>query len=292
MWRAPPRVKAPPFHLGTGDVVASIRPARVAELAGSGAQRDTFTVRDDGTISIPGAGRVQVAGRTISEAETDVFDALARGQRNPAVLLEVVAYNSKHVAVGGQVATSVVVPLTVAPLTPGQAIAAAGGLTTRDRELGTIRIYRSWDLYQIPLRDNLARPEFRQLVLLNGDAVFSDTSYDLDRALKFYRDQIEVICLNLQAKGAALAELEQEVGLRGAELTETLGNITVRSQLGAEQRGIVDRGPYGTAALRYCFHPGAAHHDLGSGAGSIPTLAGQCGVGRGKWLTRPALHRI
>ncbi len=249
-------------------------------------------MRDDGTISIPGAGRVQVAGRTISEAETDVFDALARGQRNPAVLLEVVAYNSKHVAVGGQVATSVVVPLTVAPLTPGQAIAAAGGLTTRDRELGTIRIYRSWDLYQIPLRDNLARPEFRQLVLLNGDAVFSDTSYDLDRALKFYRDQIEVICLNLQAKGAALAELEQEVGLRGAELTETLGNITVRSQLGAEQRGIVDRGPYGTAALRYCFHPGAAHHDLGSGAGSIPTLAGQCGVGRGKWLTRPALHRI
>ncbi len=188
--------------------------------------------------------------------------------------------------------TPVVVPLAVAPLTLGQAIAAVGGLTTRDRELGTIRIYRSGDLYQIPLRDYLARPEFRQLVLLNGDAVFFGTSYDLDRALAFYRDQIEVISLNRQAKGAALAELEQEVGLRRAELTESLGNFTVRSQLGAEQRGIVDRGPYGTAALRYCFHPGTADHDLGSGAGSIPTLARQCGVGRGKWLTRPALHRI
>ncbi|WP_170588849.1 polysaccharide biosynthesis/export family protein [Ruegeria arenilitoris] len=170
--RAPPRVKAPPYHLGPGDMVAIIRPARVAELAGAGAQRDTFTARDDGTISIPDAGRVQVPGRTISEAETTVS-------------LEVVVYNSKHVAVGGLVATPVVVPLTVTPLTLGQAIAAAGGLTTRDRELGTIRIYRSGDLYKIPLRNYLARPDFRQLVLLNGDAVFADTSYDLDRLLRF-----------------------------------------------------------------------------------------------------------
>ncbi len=58
------------------------------------------------------------------------------------------------------------------------------------------------------LRDYLARPEFRQLVLLNGDAVFADTSYDLDRALVFHSDQIEVISLNRQAKGADLAELE------------------------------------------------------------------------------------
>ncbi|WP_170371672.1 hypothetical protein [Ruegeria arenilitoris] len=99
-------------------------------------------------------------------------------------------------------------PLTVASLTLGQAIAAAGRLTTRDRELGTIRIYRSGDLYQIPLRDYLALPDFRQLVLLNGDAVFADTSYDLDRALVFHSDQIEVISLNRQAKGAVLAELE------------------------------------------------------------------------------------
>ncbi|WP_170452510.1 hypothetical protein [Ruegeria arenilitoris] len=62
--RAPPRVKAPRFHLGTGDVVAIIRPARVAELAGAGAQPDAFTVRDDSAISILDAVRVQVAGRS------------------------------------------------------------------------------------------------------------------------------------------------------------------------------------------------------------------------------------
>ncbi|WP_170372561.1 hypothetical protein [Ruegeria arenilitoris] len=188
--------------------------------------------------------------------------------------------------------TPIVVPLTVASLTLGQAIAAAGGLTIWDRELGAIRFYRSWDLYRIPLRGYQARPEFRQLVLLSGDAVFADTSYDLDRTLAFYRDQIDIISLNRQAKGAALAELEQEVGLRRAELTESRGNFTVRSQLGAEQRGIVDRGPYGTAPQRYCLHPRTADHDLGSGAGSIPALDGQCGAGRGKWLTRTALHRI
>jgi len=146
--------------------------------------------------------------------------------------------------------TPVVVPLAVAPLTLGQAIAAVGGLTTRNRELGTIRIYRSGDLYQIPLRDYLARPDFRQLVLLNRAAVFADASYDLDRALAFYRDQIDIISLNRQARVAALAELEQEVGLRRAELTESRENFTVRSQLGAEQRGIVDRGPLGTAPQR------------------------------------------
>ncbi|WP_170391491.1 YjbF family lipoprotein [Ruegeria arenilitoris] len=118
----------------------------------------------------------------------------------------------------------------------------AGDLATLDRELGTIRSYRSGDLYQTPLRDYLARPEFRQLVLLNGDAVFADTSHELDRALAFYRDQIVVISRNRQAKGAALAELEQEVGLRRAKLTETRDNFTVRSQLGAKQRDYVYLG--------------------------------------------------
>ncbi len=69
--RAPPPLKAPPYHLGPGDVVAIIRPAGVAELAGAGAQRDTFPVRDDGTTSILDAGRGAADRRFIDTRSGD-----------------------------------------------------------------------------------------------------------------------------------------------------------------------------------------------------------------------------
>ena len=240
--RPPPRVRPPTYHLGVGDVVAIARKTQAAPVPSSVAQRETYTIRDDGSITIPNIGRVRVANRTVSEAETAVFDAFAARQQDPEIALDVVQFNSKHVAVGGLVAAPGLVPVTFAPLTLGQAIAAAGGMTTRDRELGTIRIYRTGDLYQIPVRDYLRRPEYQQLNMLNGDAVFVDTSYDLDRALAFYRNQIDVISLTRQTRGDALFELEQEVGLRRQELADSRDNFSAREQLGAERRDYVYLG--------------------------------------------------
>ena len=171
-----------------------------------------------------------------------MFDAFVSRQIAPAFSLELTGYNSKRVAVGGLVAAPQNIPVTVVPLTLSQAIAAVGGLTTRDRDFGTIRVYRTGDLYQIPIKDYLRRPDLQRLNLLNGDAVYVDTSYDLDRALGFYRDQIDVISLNQQARADALAELDLAVGLRRDELIESRTNFTTRTELGAEQRDYVYLG--------------------------------------------------
>ncbi|MDA7963545.1 polysaccharide biosynthesis/export family protein [Ruegeria sp.] len=233
----PPKVTPPPYRLGIGDTVALVRAA-----PSQGAVREEYTVRSDGTISLPDIGGVQVANRSLRDAEAALFDAFVARQVDPGFSLELTGYNSKRVAVGGLVAAPQNVPVTVVPLTLSQAIAAAGGLTTRDHDYGTIRIYRTGDLYQIPMKDYLDRPDLRRLNLLNGDAVHVDTSYDLDRALGFYRDQIDVISLNRHARADALTELDLAVGLRRDELIESRANFTTRAELGAEQRDYVYLG--------------------------------------------------
>lgn len=237
---APPQVKPPPYRLGAGDTVALLRVS--SGSAGQTAPFEEYTVRSDGTVSIPDIGSVRVANRSLGDAEAALFDAFVARQLDPGFSLELTGYNSKRVAVGGLVATPQNLPITGTPLTLSHAIAAAGGFTTRDRDYGTIRIYRTGDLYQIPMQDYLSRPELQQLNLLNGDAIYVDTSYDLDRALAFYRAQIDVIGLNRQARADALTELDLAVNLRRDELIETRSNFTTRAELGAEPRDYVYLG--------------------------------------------------
>ncbi len=72
-----------------------------------------------------------------------------------------------------------------------------------------------------------------------------------------------------------MAELEQEVGLRRAELTETRKNFTVRSQLGAEQRDYVYLGgeirKNARVPLPYGQHLSLADALFGEGGYSIRT---------------------
>ncbi|WP_174840377.1 polysaccharide biosynthesis/export family protein [Ruegeria sp. HKCCC1038] len=240
--RAPPPVKPPPYRLGVGDELALVRAGPSTLGAQSAPQRETYTIRADGTISVPDIGAVRVSGLSLQDAEAALFDAFVDRQIDPSFALEQTGYNSKRVAIGGLVAAPQNIAVKPVPLTLSQAIAAAGGLSTRDRDYGTIRIYRTGDLYQIPLKDYFARPDLQRLNLLNGDAVYVDTSYDLDRALGFYRDQVDVISLNRQARADALAKLDLAVGLQRDELIESRSNFTARTELGAEARDYVYLG--------------------------------------------------
>lgn len=245
--RAPPQVMPPPYRIGVGDVVTLVTRNSGSENDLSGLlatqnRREGYTVRDDGAISIPDIGPVRIAGLSLKDAEAALFDALIARQIDPAFSLDVAEFNSKRVAVGGRVASPRIVPVALSPLTLGEAITAAGGINMRDREYASIRIYRTGDLYQIPLEDYLRRPDLQRLNLLNGDAVYVDTSYDLDRALKFYRERIDVISLNRQARADALTELDLEVDLRRSQLEETRDNFQDRVKLDAEGRDYIYLG--------------------------------------------------
>lgn len=85
-------------------------------------------VRPDGKISLPLVGDVPAAGRTPMQLAAEITELLKKFVTDPVVDVTVLAVNSKHIFLIGEVMH--VGPL---PITPGmtvlQAIATAGGLT-------------------------------------------------------------------------------------------------------------------------------------------------------------------
>lgn len=92
---------------------------------------------------------------------------------------------------------------------------------------------------QIPLETFHNQPELGNRTLVNGDAIYVDTSYDLDRALDFYKQKIDVISLRSSARGTALSALQTEVGLQHSALEERRKNFEARLKLDAENRDYV-----------------------------------------------------
>ncbi|MFW2588411.1 polysaccharide biosynthesis/export family protein [Sagittula sp. SSi028] len=244
-YRPLPDTPATPYRIGVGDqllLATKSQGSTVEQLTGllaAANQRQGYTVRGDGTIAIPEIGAIEVSGLTQEEAENRLFQALVNAQIDPTFSLEISQFNSQRVAVGGAVRQATVVPITPSDLTLGEALIAAGGPVIEDREFASIRVYRDGTLYQIPYETYVQNPGLKDRLLRNGDAVFVDTTYDLDRALTFYRARVDVISLRTQAKSAAIAALNAEIGLRRAALNEERSNFERRAQLGEDTRDYV-----------------------------------------------------
>lgn len=243
--RPPPRIEATPYRIGIGDVVllatkrADSSAAALAGLLAAQSQRQGYSVRDDGQITLPDIGQVRLVGMTIEEAEMAIFDLLVANQIDPAFSLEVEAFHSQKIAVGGAVKDPQLVPITLVPPTLSEALTAAGGLTVRDRAYASIRLYRDGTLYQIPVETYLATPDLQQRLLMAGDAVFVDTAYDLDRAQDYYRQQLDFIALQSTARKDAQIVLESEVSLRRSALEEARQTFLYRRELEADNRDYV-----------------------------------------------------
>lgn len=243
--RPPPQILPETYRIGVGDVVLLATKSvgsTVEELTGLLAaqnRRQGYTVRDDGRIAIPEIGQIDIAGLTVEEAEARIFEVLVRNQIDPAFSLEVSDFNSQRVAIGGAVGQSTLIPITLKPLTLGDALTAAGGIQLANDEFGSIRIYRNGTLYQIPVRDYFQDADLQRRLLIDGDAVYVDTTYDLEQALAFYQQRLDVIAQRTQARAQALAELQTEVGLRRSALNEQRSNFEARDGFGAVDRDYV-----------------------------------------------------
>lgn len=244
-YRPLPDLAPQQYRIGVGDTLllatksAGTTVEQLTGLLAAANQRQGYTVRDDGTITIPEVGAVQVAGLTQDEAENNLFQVLVNNQFDPTFSLEISQFNSQRVAVGGAVKTPVVLPITPNQLTLGDALIGAGGATVRDREFASIRIYRDGTLYQIPLETYVENPGLKDKLLRDGDAVFVDTTYDLDRAMAFYQAKIDVISLRATARTTALNALQTEVNLRRDALNEERSNFQRRRELGEDTRDYV-----------------------------------------------------
>jgi polysaccharide export outer membrane protein len=137
--------------------------------------------------------------------------------------------------VGGAVASPGLVTITSTPLTLADALAQAGGVTTAEVDYAMVRIYRDGILYQIPVADVYAKSAIKSLKLLDGDSVFVDTEYDLERAQAYFEQQIQMSELRQKAKQDAFAELQAQVASRRGELDEARSNFKDQLELGAIQ---------------------------------------------------------
>jgi len=256
--RLPPPATPGPYRVGVGDLVQlasrsapdTLDPALTGELAGQ-ELRQEYTVRDDGAIAVPEVGAVMIGGLTIEEAEQRLFERFIETGLDPDFSLEIAEFNSQVITVGGEVATATALPVTLNVPTLDQALTAAGGIQVTTPEYASIRIYRDGTLYQIPLESYQNRGDLRSVQLLPGDSIFVDTSYDLDRALAYYEQEIQLSTLRRTDRTSALQELETEVTLRRSELAEARDVFQARSELGAEDRDYVYLAGEVTQQRRY-----------------------------------------
>lgn len=243
--RIPPNAEPGPYRIGVGDVLLLATKSggsTVEELSGLLAaqnSRQGYTVQDDGAIAIPDVGRVQLNGLTLEEAEAQLFQSLVQSQIDPTFSLEIAEFNSKRVSLGGAVARPTIAPIALTPLTLDEALAAAGGINSPDLEFATIRIYRGGTLYQIPLEEYLRRGDLQKVRLIDGDSVFVDTEYELDKAQAYFSEQITLAQFRQQSRVQALAELNAEVDLRRASLSEERSNFKDRIDFDAVDRDFV-----------------------------------------------------
>ncbi|SOC00289.1 MULTISPECIES: polysaccharide biosynthesis/export family protein [Rhodobacter] len=240
--RLPPPATTPNYRIGIGDVVLLATPqagSTVEQLTGilaAQTARQGYTVQDDGSISVPTVGRVQIAGQTVDDAEATLFQRFLDKQIDPTFSLEITEFNSKKVAIGGDVSNPGIVPVTLQPLHLDEALAAVGGVKSADLDTAVVRIYRSGKLYQVPLKSVYEKPEIGRMSLLAGDSLFVDTAYELDKAAAYFEEQIKLAEFKQAERQSRLQALQTEIGLRRSELQERRDTFATRLELGAEAR--------------------------------------------------------
>lgn len=243
--RLPAQGQPQPYRIGVGDVVLLSTPqaeSGVEALTGLLAaqnRRQGYTVQDDGAIAIPDVGRIVLGGLTLEEAEDAVFRSLVEARLDPSFSIEVAEFNSQRVSVGGGVNSPGFIPIALQPLYLDQALAAAGGVNVEDASVALIRIYRNGSLYQLPVSELYGDNSMRRILLRDGDNVFVDTAYDLERAQAYFAEQITLLDLRQRARTQALQELQLEIDLRRSALSESRSNFEARLQHGAVDRDYV-----------------------------------------------------
>ena len=158
------------YRLGTGDVI------RITVFQNPELALET-RLTEGGQITYPLLGTLRLGGLTVSEAERELADRLARGNflRNPQVTLVVLQVRGSQANVLGQVNRPGRYPLETAETRLSDVIALAGGVSPGGADVIVVTGTRDGK----PFREEVDFPALfapgggaRDIVLRNGDAVW------------------------------------------------------------------------------------------------------------------------
>ncbi len=148
-----------PYTIGAGDVLYITVWDHPELTVPAGPQQQLNAagrpVQSDGTLFYPYIGTVDASGKTPSELRALLATKLARYIEAPQVDVSILTYASQRVWVTGASRQAATVPLTVTPLTLGDAISQSG-LDATQADLSGVRLTREGVTYSIDL-DRLGR---------------------------------------------------------------------------------------------------------------------------------------
>ena len=126
-------------------------------------------VDGEGCITVPFAGRIPAAGKTLPEIAAEIKERLAKKANQPEVLVLLTRNLSSTVTVVGEVTTSTRVPLTAAHERLLDALAVAAGVKQPVNKT-TIQITRGTSVYSLPLETIIQDPK-QNVSLQSGDVI-------------------------------------------------------------------------------------------------------------------------
>lgn len=225
--------RQPGFWLGAGDVLeVSIWEAPPASLFGassldlrSGSATAKVTVLPsqmvaaDGTIEVPFAGVIKVAGESVAGVQNAIVQRLKGKAHQPQVVVRVLQNATSNVTVVGEVSNSVRMPLTAKGERLLDALAAAGGVRQPVGKM-SLQITRGEQVRSLPLERVIASPE-ENVFLQPGDVVTA-----------FHQP------FNLTVLGATGANRELDFEAQGISLAQALGRAGGLQDQRADARGI------------------------------------------------------
>ena len=219
-------------EIGAGDVIEvsiwEIPPSLfggviIGQSSGSGAAQMTRfpeqMVSLDGTINIPFAGQIPVAGFSTQQIEANIKRSLRGKANQPQVLVRMVRNNAANVTVVGEVVASLRMPLTARRERLLDALAATGGVRQPVNKM-TLQLTRGSRVEALPLETIIRDP--RQNITLQPDDVVT---------LLFQP-------LSFTALGAVGKNEEISFEAQGISLAQALGRIGGLQDSRADAQGI------------------------------------------------------
>lgn len=211
IWEAPPAVL---FAAGVvdsriGSSPQASRPGNLPELV----------VSQSGTITIPFAGQVPAAGRTLRQIEQAIVARLRGKANQPQAIVRLSRNATANVSIVGDVENPGRVPLTPKGERLLDAIAAAGG-TRQPIDRMTVQVSRGETSVTVPLQAVVRDP--RQNIVLQRDDVVT----------AFYQPN------SFTVLGAAGKNEEVRFEGTGLSLSQALGRIGGLQDMRADPRGV------------------------------------------------------